>query len=97
MSARIAARFAACLVFSLGGAGCAREPLAPTLTLGTVGQLSSKNTASLAYQDDAGSVFVTVVDKHGDARVHRLDFTGATKGQALELLMRKQAELEQRR
>jgi hypothetical protein len=68
-----------------------------TIDMETVRQLSAETTARVTYEEARGTVFVTVIDKHGDGHVHRLVLGDATRTQALELLGRKQAELAQRK
>ena len=77
-------------------AGCAREPSAFTLEIEALRQLSADTTAGITYEEDRGTMLVTVIDKHGDGHIHRLILGDATREQALELLKQKQAELRQR-
>jgi hypothetical protein len=63
----------------------------------TLRQLSPETTAGINYEVDGGTVFVTVIDKHGDGHIHRLVLGDATRQQALELLGQKQTELGNRK
>ena len=76
--------------------GCARESSAFTLDIETLRQLSPDTTADINYEVDGVTVFVTVVDKHGDGHIHRLVLGDTSQAQALELLRQKKAELGKR-
>jgi hypothetical protein len=84
------------LVLFMWCTGCARESSAFTLDIAALRQLSPESTAGITYEEDRGTVFVTVIDKHGDGHIHRLVLGDVTRAQALELLGQKQAELRQR-
>jgi hypothetical protein len=75
---------------------CARKPEALPLTLDTIRSLSTADTQEIRVEDKGDEILVTVVDKHGDGHIHSLELGGASKGEALELLSRKQAELSKR-
>jgi hypothetical protein len=60
-------------------------------------QLSPETTAGIDYEVDGDTVFVTVIDKHGDGHIHRLVLGDSTRPQALELLGQKQTELGNRK
>ena len=74
-------------------AGCARESPAFTLDIEALRQLGPETTAGITYEEDRGTIFVTVIDKHGDGHIHRLILGDVTREQALGLLDKKQAEL----
>jgi hypothetical protein len=95
VSSRIAALTAGLCVLFLHCTGCARESSAFTLDIEELRQLSPETTAGITYEERRGSVFVTVIDKHGDGHMHRLVLGNATRTQALELLEQKQAEMGQ--
>jgi hypothetical protein len=97
MSSHASVFLAAPVVLFLSCAGCTRESAAFTLDIEALRQLGPENTAGITYEEDRGTVFVTVTDKHGDGHKHRLVLGDATRVQALELLRQKQAELEQRK
>jgi len=89
---------AAGLALCLGAAGCGpHQSSAFPLSVETVRQLSPTNTAQISFQEHGGEILVTVVDKSGDSHIHRLNYEGISRQQALELLKQKQAELETRR
>jgi hypothetical protein len=97
MSGRVAPRVAALIALFLGCLGCAQESSTFTLDIETLRQLSPENTAGITYDEDEGTLLVTVIDKHGDGHIHRLLLGDMTRPQALELLRKKRAELEQRK
>lgn len=96
MSPHSSAPLAGLLVLLLCCGGCARESPAFTLDVATLRQLSAETTAGITYEEDRGTVFVTVIDKHGDGHIHRLILGEVTRAEALELLGQKQAELGRR-
>ncbi|HUQ30523.1 MAG TPA: hypothetical protein VM095_00310 [Pyrinomonadaceae bacterium] len=96
MSSRVSAFVAGLAVLILGLAGCARESSAFTLEIDALRQLSPESTAGITYEERRGTMYVTVIDKHGDGHVHRLILGDVTRAQALELLGQKQAELGRR-
>jgi len=63
------------------------------MSLATVQKL---NDGSLAYCADGDTIVVTVVDRHGDSHVHRLDHTGVPRDKALGILESKRLELQNR-
>jgi len=96
MSPHVSPLPAGLVVLLLCCTGCARESSAFTLDIEALRQLSPETTAGITYEEDRGTVFVTVIDKHGDGHIHRLVLGDVTRAQALELLDQKQAELGQR-
>jgi len=78
-------------------AACAREPTEFPLDAETLRRLNSENTAAIHYHEEGGALLVTVIDRSGDAHVHRLIAKDLTLSQSLDLLERKQAELQQRK
>jgi hypothetical protein len=96
MSLHRSAFLAGLLALSMCCTGCAEEPSVFTLDIAALRQLSPETTAGITYEEDGGTVFVTVIDKHGDGHIHRLVLGELTRAQALELLGQKQAELGQR-
>src|SRR5688572_1076456 len=75
---------------------CAREPERFPIHLDTIRGLSTADTREIRVEDNGDEILVTVVDQHGDGHIHSLELGGASKGEALELLSRKQAELGKR-
>ena len=96
MSPHVSAFPAGLVVLLLSCTGCARESSTFTLDIEALRQLSPETMAGITYEEDRGTVFVTVIDKHGDGHIHRLVLGDVTRAQALELLGQKQAELGQR-
>ncbi len=84
---------ASCMV-CLAVVGCRRQPSAFPLSLQTVGELNPTNTAQITFHEQGGEIFVTVVDKSGDGHIHQLSRGTNSPQEALELLRRKQMELE---
>jgi hypothetical protein len=74
-----------------GAAGCRRKPSAFPLSLATVGQIHS---GRISVEERGGEIFVTVTDRFGDAHIHLLDHQGHSRQDAVEILRRKQSELE---
>jgi hypothetical protein len=97
MSSHAPKWLAVLVVLFLSCIGCARKSSAFTLDIEALRQLSPETTAGITFEEDRGTVFVTVIDKHGDGHLHRLVLGDVTRAQALELLGRKQAELGQRK
>ena len=87
---------AVCSVLCFGAVGCTGKSSAFPLSLETVRQLSSTNTAQISFVERGGDLFVSVTDRHGDSHIHKLDLGTNSKPQALELLNQKQAELKSR-
>ena len=82
----------ALVVLVLGCSGNAQDSSAFTLTVEALRQLSPETTAGFTYEEDRGAILVTVIDKYGDAHIHRLVLGGLTRAEALALLAQKQAE-----
>jgi serine/threonine protein kinase HipA of HipAB toxin-antitoxin module len=82
------------LALSLGAEGCARKPSAFPLDVQTIARLTSDNTGRISYVQSSDEILVTIVDKSGDSHVHRMTFAGMSRQRALEMLRRKQEELE---
>jgi len=81
----------------LGAVGCGQQQSSAfPLSIETVRQMNSTNTAQILFQERGGEIFVTVVDKYRDGHIHKLSYDGISKQQALELLEQKQTELETR-
>jgi hypothetical protein len=97
MSPGGSAFLASLLALFLYCTGCARESSAFPLDIEALRQLSPETTAGITYEEGGGTVFVTIVDKHGDGHIHRLVLGDVTRAQALELLGQKKAELGQPR
>ena len=83
-----------CMALLLYEAGCDQQPSAFPLALESVRRMDSSNTAQIIHEEKGGEIFLRVTDKHGDVHVHTLVYEGANKQQALEIIRRKQAELE---
>ena len=84
----------AALANFLGCTGCARESPVFALDIETLRQLDPETTAGIIYEENSGTLLVTVIDKHGDGHMHRLVLGDATRAAALDVLRQKQAELE---
>lgn len=97
MSGPVAPGVAALISLFLGCLCCAQESSTFTLDIETLRQLSPENSAGITYDEDQGTLLVTVIDKHGDGHIHRLLLADMTRPQALELLRKKPAELERRK
>jgi hypothetical protein len=91
VDAKAFATFIASLVILVSAAGCNRNSSAMPLDLQTLHQLNPTNTSKILYKEVGGDIMVTVIDKHGDAHIHRLSFEGSTRSEALELLRQKGA------
>ena len=93
MSAHRCTHLSGLLVIFLFFAGCARESSAFTLDVEALRQLSPETAAGITYEENRATVYVTVIDKHGDAHRHRLIVGNVTRAQAIELLRQKKTEL----
>ena len=83
-----------CSALCLGSVGCTGKSSAFPLSLETVRQLSSTNTAHISFAERDEDLFVSVTDRHGDSHIHQLDLGTNSKPHAVELLRQKQAELK---
>lgn len=82
---------AACAALSLA-AGCKPKPSAFPLSLAT---LEAIHSGVLSFEEREDDIFVSISDPSGDRHIHRLDHTGHSRKEVLEILQRKRAELEQ--
>ncbi|MCE9518806.1 MAG: hypothetical protein K8R87_04485 [Verrucomicrobia bacterium] len=71
--------------------GCKQKPSAFPLSLATLEQIHS---GQLSYEERDGEIFVSVTDSSGDCHIHRLNHKGHSRLDALEILQKKQTELE---
>ncbi len=71
--------------------GCKQKPSAFPLSLATLGEIHS---GQISYEERDGGIFVSISDSSGDRHIHRLDYSGNSRQDALEVLKKKQAELE---
>jgi hypothetical protein len=77
---------------ALGGAGgCREKSSAFPLSFATVEQIHS---GGISFKERGGEIFVSVTDQSGDTHIHLLDYQGHSRQEALEILRRKQSELE---
>jgi len=76
--------------------GCARESPAFTLDVEMLAKLGPETTAGITYEEKGDELFVLVTDRYGDGHTHRLVLGNATRAQALELLRKKQIELQRK-
>jgi len=72
----------------------ARSSSAFPLNVATVQSMA--DGAISAYEVQRGQIFVTVVDRYGDAHIHVLQHEGMSQEDALECLAEKKAELERK-
>lgn len=71
--------------------GCQKKSAAFPLSMATVQQIHS---GSMSFEERGAAVFVAVTDRFGDCHIHRLDYQGLSKVQAVAILKTKVAELE---
>jgi hypothetical protein len=71
--------------------GCKQKPSAFPLSLATLEQIHS---GQLSFEERDGEVFVSVTDRSGDCHIHRLDYGEHSRQEALDILRKKQTELE---
>lgn len=81
----------------LGEIGCKPRASAFPLTIQSVRELDPINQTRISFEEKGGQILVSITDKDGDAHLHRLNYEGVSKEQALEVLKQKKAELETRR
>ena len=75
----------------LGGAtGCREKPSAFPLSLATLEKIQD---GQISFEVRGDEIFVHVIDRFGDAHIHRLDRQGVSKQKALEILKDKEIEL----
>lgn len=65
-----------------------------TLELKSIEQMQ---TGSISFEEQKGEIFVTVVDRYGDAHMFLLKHEGVPKNEALQILNNKKLELEKRK
>ena len=94
MKAQLRIMMIVCSGLCLSAIDCKREPAAFPLSLQTVRQLNPANTTQISFEERGGEIFVSVTDKHGDRHIHRLNYEGVSKREALDLLKQKMSELE---
>jgi hypothetical protein len=86
-----------CLSLCIGGAGCKRQPSDFPLSLEAVRQIDRTNTTKMSFEEKDGFIIVCVTDTRGFIHLHEMSYDDSlSKEQVLEILKRKQAELERR-
>jgi hypothetical protein len=58
--------------------------------------MDPSNRTHISFEERHGDIFVTVVDKYKDGHIHKLNYAGVSKQEALAVLKQKQSELETR-
>jgi hypothetical protein len=76
-------------------AGCARESPMFKLDVAALGQMKPGDKQRIMFEESKGKLLVTVADRYGDGHVYEFVHPTLTREQALDLLRRKQADLEQ--
>ena len=74
-----------------GAAGCRGKTSAPGLSLTTV---EKTHDGRISFEEKGDEIFVFVTDRFSDGHILQLDYQGHTNQQALDILRRKQIELE---
>lgn len=72
-------------------AGCQKKSVVFPLSMATVRQI---HDGQVAFEERGDEIFAVVTDRFGDCHIHRLDYQGLSKAQAVAILQAKLAELE---
>ena len=73
--------------------GCKSKPSAFPLSMATLGEI---HDGRISFEERDGGIFVSITDSSGDRHIHRLDYSGYSKTDALAVLKKKQDEVEHR-